>query len=180
MKFYECGKVNNVDLDESLTVTDCWVATESISEDGIPCPAAGLEGLCEEDLNSVRETGITWLIEPLRAGSVLKFSGTLNRKAQMPTSRLAATVDAFIHFVYYCSQQSLVLCDVQTMKARIDGQQKNVIFDPMAHTPKGKSGPGDHGQEGIQNFIATHQCSAKCEGLGLEALKELEDEEDND
>ncbi|KAF8205204.1 kinase-like domain-containing protein [Mycena galopus ATCC 62051] len=112
--------------------------------------------------------------------SVQKFSGTLNRKSQEPTSRLAATIDAFTHFVYYYSQQTLVLCDIQTMKARINGQQKNVIFDPMAHTPKGKSGPGDHGQEGIKNFLSTHQCSAKCEGLGLEGLEELDDENDDE
>ncbi|KAJ6464679.1 kinase-like domain-containing protein [Mycena vitilis] len=95
----------------------------------------------------------------------------------MPTSRIAATVEAFIHFVYYVSQQSVVLCDVQTMKSRIEGEQKNVIFDPMAHTPIGKSGPGDHGEEGIKNFIATHKCNAKCESLGLEALQERREEE---
>jgi hypothetical protein len=56
--------------------------------------------------------------------------------------------------VYHFSQKSLVLCDVQSMfscsfldspteillsamKARIKGEPKNVIFDPMAHTPKG-------------------------------------------
>ncbi|KAF8183566.1 kinase-like domain-containing protein [Mycena galopus ATCC 62051] len=176
-KFYECGTTNNVDFDASLTVTDAWLATESVSEEGTPCPAAGL---FKEDINTVRTAGITWLVEPLRAGSVQKFSGTLNRNYQPPTSRLAATVDAFIHFVYYYSQQTLVLCDIQTMKARINGQQKNVIFDPMAHTPKGKSGPGDHGQEGIKNFISTHHCSAKCEGLGLEGLEELEDENDDE
>ncbi|KAJ7861058.1 hypothetical protein B0H13DRAFT_1900688 [Mycena leptocephala] len=92
----------------ALTVTDAWLATESISEEGTPCPAAGLTG--PEDINTICAAGITWLVEPLRAGSVQKFSGTLNRKSEAPTS---ASIDAFIHFVYYYSQQSLVLCDVQ-------------------------------------------------------------------
>ncbi|KAJ7124836.1 kinase-like domain-containing protein [Mycena crocata] len=129
-------------------------------------------------MQAARETGITWLVEPLHAGSVQKFSGTLARKSQLPTTRLAATVDAFVHFVYYFSQQSMVLADVQTMKARINGDQKNVIFDPMAHTLKGKSGPGDHGREGIKNFIDTHKCGSKCQALGLEALEDLEPEEE--
>ncbi|KAF8137904.1 kinase-like domain-containing protein, partial [Mycena galopus ATCC 62051] len=111
--------------------------------------------------------GVTWLVEPLRVGAVQKFSGTLNHKSKASTTRLTATVNTFVHFVYHFSQKSLVLCDVQTMKARIKGEPKNVIFDPMAHTLKGKSGPGDHGKDGIKNFLATHECSSKCEALGL-------------
>lgn len=93
-------------------MTEAWLATESFDEDGKPCPAAGLS---EEDIDAAHESEVTWLVEPLRAGSVLKFCGTLNRKSQAPAGRLAATVDAFVHFVYYYSQQSMVLCDVQSM-----------------------------------------------------------------
>jgi hypothetical protein len=136
-------------------VTDIWLATELLTEEeSKPCPAAGLDDLAEADMADVRETGVTWLIEPLRVGAVQKFSGTLNHKSKAPTTRLAATVNTFIHFVYHFSQKSLVLCDVQSMfscsfldspteillsamKARIKGEPKNVIFDPMAHTPKG-------------------------------------------
>ncbi|KAJ7803569.1 hypothetical protein B0H14DRAFT_2613186 [Mycena olivaceomarginata] len=48
----------------------------------------------------VRETRVTWLVEPLRVGAVQKFSGTLNHKSKAPTTRLAATVNTFVHFVY--------------------------------------------------------------------------------
>ncbi|KAJ7328316.1 kinase-like domain-containing protein [Mycena albidolilacea] len=125
----------------------------------------------------VCETGVTRLVEPLRVGAVQKFSGTLNHKSKAPT-RLTATVNTFIHFVYHFSQKSLVSCDVHTMKARIKREPKNLIFDPMVHTPKGKSGPGDHGKDGIKNFLTTHECNSKCEGLGLDKL-DSDDEESN-
>ncbi|KAJ7047962.1 kinase-like domain-containing protein, partial [Mycena alexandri] len=167
---------------ESLPATDIWLATELLTEeDSKPCPAAGLDDLAEADMADVRKTGVAWLVEPLRVGAVQKFSGTLNHKSKAPTTRLAATVNTFIHFVYHFSQKSLVLCDIQTMKARIKGEPKNVIFDPMAHTPKGKSGPGDHGKDGIKNFLATHECNSKCEALGLDELDELDsDDEESD
>ncbi|KAJ7863752.1 hypothetical protein B0H14DRAFT_3606702 [Mycena olivaceomarginata] len=157
-KFYECGALNEVDLDLSLAATDIWLATELLTEEeSKPCPAAGLDDLAEADMADVRETGVAWLIEPLRVGAVQKFSGTLNHKSKAPTTRLAATVNTFIHFVYHFSQKSLVLCDVQTMKARIKGEPKNVIFDPMAHTPKGK-----------------------CEALGLDELDSDDEESDKE
>ncbi|KAJ7852902.1 kinase-like domain-containing protein [Mycena olivaceomarginata] len=180
-KFYECGALNEVDLDLSLAATDIWLATELLTqEESKPCPAAGLDDLAEVDMADVRETGVAWLVEPLRVGAVQKFSGTLNHKSKAPTTRLAATVNTFVHFVYHFSQKSLVLCDVQTMKARIKGEPKNVIFDPMAHTPKGKSGPGDHGKDGIKNFLATHECNSKCEALGLDELDSDDEESDKE
>ncbi|KAJ7019366.1 kinase-like domain-containing protein, partial [Mycena alexandri] len=167
---------------ESLAATDIWLATKLLTEEeSEPCPAAGLDNLAEADMADVCKTGVAWLVEPLRVGAVQKFSGTLNHKSKAPTTRLTATVNTFVHFVYHFSQKSLVLYDVQTMKARIKGEPKNVIFDPMAHTRKGKSGPGDHGKDGIKNFLATHECNSKCEALGLDELDELDsDDEESD
>ncbi|KAJ7364759.1 kinase-like domain-containing protein [Mycena albidolilacea] len=176
-EFYECGALNEVDLDLSLTATDIWLATELLpEEESKTCPAAGLDDLAEADMADVRETGVAWLVEPLHVGAVQKFSGTLNHKSKALTTRLAATINTFVNFVYHSSQKSLVLCDVQTMKAK--GELKNVIPDSMAHTLKGKSGPGDHGKDGIKNFLATHKCNSKCEALGLDEL-DSDDEESN-
>ncbi|KAJ7326206.1 kinase-like domain-containing protein [Mycena albidolilacea] len=166
---------------ESLAATDIWLATKLLTEEEIkPCPATGLDDLAEADMANVCETGVAWLIEPLHVGAIQKFSGTLNHKLKAPTTRLAATVNTFIHFVYHFSQKSLVLCDVQTMKARIKGEPKSMIFDPMAHTPKGKSGPGDHGRDRIKNFLATHRCNSKCETLGLDELNSDDEESDKE
>lgn len=77
---------------------------------------------------------------------------------------------------------SLMVNILEAMKVR----DKNVLFDPMAHTPEGyvgtrinynstnirfrKSGPGDHGRKGIEDFIKRHVCTTKCVQLGLDEL----------
>ncbi|KAG2030707.1 hypothetical protein BDR03DRAFT_1016858 [Suillus americanus] len=57
------------------------------------------------------------------------------------------------------------------------------IFDPMTHTPLGESGLGDHGFEGIRDFVDSHECSAICRLLKLcemsairNTLRKLEEE----
>ncbi|KAJ7210486.1 kinase-like domain-containing protein [Mycena pura] len=127
------GREWTADLDESLAVSEAWLAFEKVDIDGEPCLAAGI---AEMDYHNA------W---------------------QLPQGRLGATINAFIHFAYVYSQNSMVLCDVQTMKARIGGELKNVIFDLMTHTPKGTSGPGDHGKAGIEDFLEGHECNSKCE-----------------
>lgn len=42
------------------------------------------------------------------------------------------------------------------------------------------SGLGDFGREGIQKFIDGHQCSTKCEQLGLKPLKDQEEKAETD
>lgn len=53
----------------------------------------------------------TWLVEPRRTTSVIKFSGTL----QHPTrhDKIGKTITAFAHFVYEVSAQTLVFADIQ-------------------------------------------------------------------
>ncbi|KAJ7691254.1 hypothetical protein B0H14DRAFT_2652096 [Mycena olivaceomarginata] len=168
--FYECGALNEVDLDLSLAATNIWLATQLLTEEeSKPCPAAGLDDLAEADMADVRETGVAWLVEPLHVGAVQKFSGTLNDKSKAHTTPRRRYSRS--HWFYVT---------VQTMKARIKGEPKNVIFDPMAHTPKGKSGPGDHGKEGIKNFLATHECNSKCKALGLDELDSDDKESDKE
>ncbi|KAJ7190447.1 hypothetical protein GGX14DRAFT_604206 [Mycena pura] len=72
------------------------------------------------------------------------------------------------------AKKMMVLCDVQTMKQRINGRLMNVIFDPMVHSPTGNRGPHDHGKKGIANFVATHVCNIKCNFLRLEDLDDDE------
>ncbi|KAJ7200606.1 kinase-like domain-containing protein [Mycena pura] len=165
--FYERGKEFDVDLDNSLMVSEAWLATETITEEGNACPAAGIE---EDDYDTARTSGITWLLEPFRGGPVKKHCGTLLRNTMFSPGRLAATINAFIHFTYLYSQKSMVL----SMKVKIGGKEKNIIFDPMTHTPNGATGPGDHGKDGIEDFVQNHKCNQKCMALGLESLAEEE------
>ncbi|PSR87381.1 hypothetical protein PHLCEN_2v5198 [Hermanssonia centrifuga] len=46
-----------------------------------------------------------------------------------------------------------------------------ILFDIMMHTPDGKSGVGDHGQEGIDIFLEQHQCQQFCHELQLGPLR---------
>ncbi|KZP27795.1 hypothetical protein FIBSPDRAFT_1040035 [Athelia psychrophila] len=41
------------------------------------------------------------------------------------------------------------------------------LFDPMSHTPNGKSGLGDHGRLGFEDFLDNHQCTPICLALEL-------------
>ncbi|KAJ6517445.1 kinase-like domain-containing protein [Mycena vitilis] len=171
-KFYEHGEIYNADIDTTLSVSKAWLAMEKVADGASPSVAAGLS--VDQDPSSYAN-GIPWLMEPLRSGQVTKFRGTLNF-AGAPRGKLAATIDAFVHFTYLYSKKTMVLCDIQAMKQRINGEVKNVIFDPMVHSQTGDRGPGDHGKKGIEDFLATHTCNVKCSSLRLEAL----DNEDED
>jgi hypothetical protein len=39
-----------------------------------------------------------------------------------------------------------------------------------------KSGAGDHGQEGIDNYVKVHTCVDRCESMRFEALDLVGDE----
>ncbi|KAJ7071711.1 kinase-like domain-containing protein, partial [Mycena belliarum] len=169
-QFYEHGEIYSADLDTTLSVSKAWLATEKVAEGQTPSVAAGVS----EDPDAYTD-GISWLMEPLRSGQVTKFRGTLNFSGA-PRGKLAATVDAFVHFTYLYSKKTMVICDIQTMKQRINGELKNVIFDPMVHSQTGNRGPGDHGKQGISDFLATHTCNIKCRSLRLEPLDNEEAE----
>ncbi|KAJ7212692.1 kinase-like domain-containing protein [Mycena pura] len=173
-KFYEHGETYSADLDTTLSISQAWLATEKVAEGETPSVASGISDDQHWE-HDEHVDGITWLMEPLRSGHVTKFRGTLGFGG-VPKGKLAATVDAFIHFTYLYSQKTMVLCDIQTMKQRIDGRAMNVIFDPMVHSLAGNRGPGDHGNKGIQNFIGTHDCNVKCRSLRLEVLEDSDDD----
>ncbi|KAJ7197583.1 kinase-like domain-containing protein [Mycena pura] len=154
-KLHEHDETFSADLDSSLSISKAWLAKETVDEDENPSLAAGISEDQPEQLDAYHASGIAWLMEPLRSGQVTKFRGTLDHTGAAQ-GKLAATVDAFIHFTYLYSKKTMVLCDVQTMKQHINDWLMNVIFDPMVHSPTGNRGPGDHGKKGIADFVATH------------------------
>ncbi|KAJ7230109.1 kinase-like domain-containing protein [Mycena pura] len=169
-KFYERAKEAETLTDDlaELEYTEGFLVQEIVSDDDKPSPASGIE---EDDYDEARGSGVTWLVEPFRAGTkTLKFVGTLNHKAGILQGKLAATVHAFIHFVFEYSLKTMVLVDVQAMKVADSTKVKHVLFDPMAHTTEATSGPGDHGREGIKDFLCTHSCNLKCASLKLRPL----------
>ncbi|KZT31172.1 hypothetical protein SISSUDRAFT_1068008 [Sistotremastrum suecicum HHB10207 ss-3] len=59
-------------------------------------------------------------------------------------------------------------------------QSTEIIFDIMTHTPNMTSGVGDRGEEGIEAFLAQHQCQDLCRDLGLQLLNCEDDEGGSD
>ncbi|KZV59394.1 hypothetical protein PENSPDRAFT_695182 [Peniophora sp. CONT] len=80
------------------------------------------------------------------------------------------TVNAFIHFAYVYSGYEDIYADMQSYKQWIDGTLMEVFFDPMVHTSSTTdvSGVGDHGKEGIEEFVDQHVCGLICKVLELE------------
>ncbi|KAJ7230651.1 hypothetical protein GGX14DRAFT_384568 [Mycena pura] len=101
---------------DTLFISQAWLV--KIVEGDIPSVSAGISD------------------DQQACSQVTKLRGT-SGLGGMAKSKLAATVDTFIHFTYLYSQKMMVLCDVQTMNQRIDSWVMNVIFNPMVHSPAG-------------------------------------------
>ncbi|KAF8914470.1 kinase-like domain-containing protein, partial [Mucidula mucida] len=94
-----------------------------------------------------------WLFERLRTRESQKWSGT-NMHPSHNNNKLGNIMNAFAHFVYEASQNTVVLADIQTSTFN----NKDILFDLMTHTKTGNSIIGDHGKAGIRTFIDTHGC----------------------
>lgn len=85
----------------------CFASAYLAQETGTFSIASGIDSFDSE--------GITWLVEQKRPTTVIKFTGTLNHRQRQRDMR-GLTVQAFAHFVYGYSKQTLVFSDLQGMK----------------------------------------------------------------
>ncbi|KAN0109248.1 Protein kinase-like domain containing protein [Russula decolorans] len=117
-----------------------------------------------------------YLVEPRRASSaVLKFSGALGMPHRF--DRRSATIMAFSHFVLEEAACGYMFADIQGSMDRHNFAQNEsalTLFDPMTHTPCGKSGLGDHGSQGFDNFITSHKCTGICTAMNLCSMSDLQ------
>ena len=60
---------------------------------------------------------VYWMLEPLRAWSVDKWTGTLQHSTDFST--LGQTVDAFTHYVFHESRAQMVFADMQSERLPI-------------------------------------------------------------
>ncbi|THU77644.1 kinase-like protein [Dendrothele bispora CBS 962.96] len=118
---------------------------------------------------------VAWLLEKMRAKQSSKWSGT-NAHPTYTNNKLGNVLNAFAHFVYQYSQNTIVIADIQTSSLG----PKNVLFDMMFHTETGDSGVGDHGQFGIETFVKAHTCVTRCAQLELDPLHIDTDSEKDD
>ncbi|KAI0074067.1 kinase-like protein, partial [Panus rudis PR-1116 ss-1] len=125
---------------------------------------------------------VAWLLEPIRSKRVHKYSGT--NKHPNHQDLLGQTMSAFAHFSCFWSKGTMVFADLQsTTTATIKGGSlapaiEHVLFDPMTHTLSQDSGIGDHGRQGILDFLQQHTCQDMCKSLALDKVSiTLADEE---
>ncbi|KAK7016700.1 kinase-like protein [Favolaschia claudopus] len=189
----ECEN-DGVEISE-FKVTDFILAREGtacVNDRFEPSPASGVDSshyltLSDAEKDEITSgtaviSSITWLLERERGDVELrKYSGTLDHPRY--SDKQGATINAFQHFTYLYSNETLVLADIQASESHDPKSQAAILFDLMSHTATGGSGAGDHGEKGIQTFLDQHECVQKCALLSLKPLREPEaldaDEEDN-
>ncbi|KJA20506.1 hypothetical protein HYPSUDRAFT_1090968 [Hypholoma sublateritium FD-334 SS-4] len=160
-KFYNfCQARSHVGIDQNICFASAYLAQET----GTFSVASGIDSFDSE--------GITWLVEQKRPTTVIKFTGTLNHRQRQKDMR-GLTVQAFSHFVYGYSKQTLVFSDLQGSLAHVKGRDGLVLFDVMTHTIEGNSGVGDFGKAGIKSFVDQHVCNDVCLALALDKTMPL-------
>ncbi|KAJ7455205.1 kinase-like domain-containing protein [Mycena galericulata] len=185
----ECG-TEEIEISE-FEVTDFIIArggVDGLTDSFTPSPASGIR---QSDYTSLPDTekdelrtntalisSVTWLLEPERGNVQLrKYSGTLDHPRY--SDKQGATINAFQHFSYLYSNNTLVLADIQASESHNPLSKASILFDIMSHTLDGTSGAGDHGKDGIKSFVEQHECVQKCTLMGMKALKESEGEDED-
>ncbi|KAI0073742.1 kinase-like protein [Panus rudis PR-1116 ss-1] len=172
--FYAYARKNEqAEVADNFVVTDYLLATEIIDDNGPgPSKASGVSKTqYEEEILEDPDTLVAWLLEPLRSIRVNKYSGTNAHPNH--SGKLGQTLNAFAHFSYIWSKKTFVFTDLQATETAVRGEgtsikRVNVLFDLMMHTKEGKSGLGDHGESGIEEFLKQHTCMEVCKDLGLD------------
>jgi len=99
--------------------------------------------------------GTLYNTEPYLRGDYVKHndnSGHVDTKELLP--------QAFSHFTYECSNQTLLVVDIQGVG--------DYYTDPQIHSFDGQGfGLGNLGRIGIEKFLRSHQCNKYCKMLGL-------------
>lgn len=99
--------------------------------------------------------GLLYNTEPYLRGDYLKHndnSGHVDTKQLVP--------QAFSHFTYEASNQTLIVVDIQGVG--------DYYTDPQIHSFNGDGfGLGNLGQSGIRKFLQTHKCNRICRMLNL-------------
>lgn len=107
-----------------------------------------------------RTTNLVCGGEPFIEGDYKKFN---NNAGYVNSEAARNTPQAFSHFSLVHSNQELVIIDIQGVN--------DFYTDPQIHTKSGKGfGEGNLGQNGINQFIKTHQCNPLCNFLNLQPI----------
>jgi len=105
-------------------------------------------------------------------GFVFKGKSGSTIDLEIGTVHLTDFLQAFSHWVYCESDQSLLICDLQGVLNEEGRHPRFELTDPCICSRKqGKGthrfGKTDLRSQGFRNFRRTHKCNLVCEGLGL-------------
>ena len=105
-----------------------------------------------------------YILQKFIEGTFEKFN--TNSGIVCSRSPMSDALQAFSHFTYVKSGQSLLICDLQGVQTPSGTQ----LLDPAIHSKVGTSryGPTDLGHRGIQRFFRTHRCTGTCTQMSLE------------
>ncbi|KAJ7133796.1 kinase-like domain-containing protein [Mycena filopes] len=167
-RFYERAEETGTQVASDFVFADGLLVQEIIGDCSlIPSPASTVSmDMFLEATSAHPDSAITWLLEPLRASALDRWSGTLEHP--LHSDKAGMTMDAFMHYSYVYSQKSFIFADLQSTRARApSGNAVSVLFDVMTHTIPQDSGVGDHGAAGIDSILNGHTCNIMCEALEL-------------
>ncbi|KAF7371475.1 Kinase-like protein [Mycena venus] len=165
-QFYARADETETEVSNNFMFSRSLLVRETIEGTG-PSPASGVSMQAFLDsMDRNPDTAIVWLLEPSRGSAIERWSGTLQHPNH--ENKPGQTIDAFMHFSYVYSRQTLVFADIQGSKGVSRGGNSGwILFDIMTHTSEGASGVGDHGQDGIQAILSDHICNRMCRTLNI-------------
>lgn len=106
------------------------------------------------------------LVEPFLRGTYVKYNGNNGYVSPRPPASKKCQrgwwdiAQAFSHYTYVMSGETLVACDLQG----VDGRLTDIAISSTAKA----YGSSDMGAAGIQNFKNKHVCNGVCHALDLE------------
>ena len=112
-------------------------------------------------------SGDLYVLQPFTDGKFEKYN--TNHGIVCMTSPQSDMMQAFSHFTYVHSGESLLICDLEGARNGRGIQ----LTDPAIHCRlrPNKFGYPDLGFVGIKRFFRSHECNSVCRSMGLETVR---------
>merc|ERR1711924_138902 len=76
---------------------------------------------------------------------------------------MGGSLATFSHWTYHRTQGKFLVTDIQGVRPKLE--EIYLLTDPAIHSVDERGGCLDHGESGILNFFATHECTSRCKDL---------------
>ena len=131
-----------------------------------PCHVESIEFI-PADVVQIND-GSFYILQPFIDGKFVKYN--TNNGIVCTAVSNSDMMQAFSHFTYVHSGESLVICDLQGVR---NSRGVNQLSDPAIHCRilKGTYGSTDNGFPGIKRFFNSHNCNNICRSMGLDGVR---------